>query len=135
MAVLLIFFIDSRLTEWYTDEVFKSFPWSCHELEKTCLLLRCEENEDIDAYSDFYRLRLFVPLADVFAFKISHSVRDFMPNSTVDYSPFAVRVRPGKRQEESSSTSKKSKAVSFKNPSIMGLTSSMSSTTSSTRFV
>lgn len=68
----------------------------------------------------------------MFAFKISHSVRDFMPNFTIDFSPFAARIRPGKRQEEN--ISKKAKIPSLKNPSIMGV-SSAGSSNNSTRLV
>jgi hypothetical protein len=69
----------------------------------------------------------------MFAYKVSHSVRDFMPNFTSIYSPFVVRVRPGKRQEENTGK-KANKILSLKNPSIMGL-SSASSSTNSTRSV
>lgn len=67
------------------------------------------------------------PLADVHAYQLSHSVRDFMPHFTTNVSPFAVRVRPGRRREE---TGKKS--LSMKNPSMTGQ-SSTSSTASSAR--
>lgn len=96
----------------------KALPVSCHELRKTCSVISCEA-EDVDTYEDFYRPQELLPLSEIFAVKISHSVRDFMPNSTVDFSPFVVRVRPGKRQEES--ISKKSKSSVIKNPTIMSL--------------
>jgi len=67
----------------------------------------------------------------MFAFKISHSIRDFMPNFATDESPFAVRIRPGKRQEENVGK-KVTKILSLKNPSIMGLSSA--SSTNSTRY-
>ena len=51
-----------------------------------------------------------------------------MPNFTTDFSPFAVRIRPGRRREETSS-----KGGTMKNPSLTGQ-SSTSSTTSSDRF-
>lgn len=50
-----------------------------------------------------------------------------MPNFGTDFSPFAVRVRPGKRREELSSKN----ALALKNPSLTGQ-SSTSSTTSGT---
>lgn len=64
-------------------------------------------------------------LFEVYAYKISHSVRDFMPNCTTSFSPFAVRVRPGKRREQTGN-----KNLNMKNPSMTGQ-SSTSSTTSS----
>lgn len=54
-----------------------------------------------------------------------------MPNFTTDYSPFSVRIRPGKRQEESSGK-KSNKILSLKNPSILGLSSNNNSANSTT---
>ncbi|PNF18464.1 Polyphosphoinositide phosphatase [Cryptotermes secundus] len=51
--------------------------------------------------------------------------RDFMPHFTTNFSPFTVRIRPGRRREETSS-----KGGTMKNPSLTGQ-SSTSSTTSS----
>jgi len=63
---------------------------------------------------------------DLFAFsEINHSVRDYMPNFTTDFSPFSVRVRLGKKREEMSSSKTN---LSMKNPSVAG--NSTSSTTS-----
>lgn len=54
-----------------------------------------------------------------------------MPNNCgTDFSPFAVRVRPGKRREELSSKN----ALALRNPSLTGQ-SSTSSTASGTRFI
>jgi len=112
--------------------VLNALPRALQELEKPCVLLNCEDWEDIDAYSEFYRPRQFIPMPELFASQISHSVRDYMPNCTVDFSPFSVRIRLGKRQEENIGK-KSNKGASFKNPSILGLSyvSSSTSTTSS----
>ncbi|CAG7836139.1 unnamed protein product [Allacma fusca] len=119
------------LTEWYSDAVLKSLPFAAKEMEKTCTCIPFEVADDVDCYSDFYRPRLFVPLQDTFAFKISHSVRDFMPHFTTDYSPFAIRIRPGKRQEEINSKKAAHKIISLKNPSIVGVSSASSQTSTS----
>jgi hypothetical protein len=55
--------------------------------------------------------------------------RDFMPHFTTNFSPFTVRIRPGRRREETSS-----KGGTMKNPSLTGQ-SSTSSATSSARCV
>lgn len=68
-------------------------------------------------------------LSDVYAYQISHSVRDFMPHFTTNFSPFAVRIRPGKRREESGS-----KNLNIKNPNMTGQ-SSTGSTASSARWI
>jgi len=113
------------MTEWYPDAVLKALPFAAHETNKASILLPCEDWNDIDAYADLYRPNFFIPLCDMYAFKVSHSIRDFMPNFTTDFSPFAVRIRPGKRHEESSG--KKSSKMLLKNPSIMMGISSASS--------
>ncbi|ODM99498.1 Polyphosphoinositide phosphatase [Orchesella cincta] len=121
----------NALTEWYPSEVLAALPYAAHELRKTCKLLPCEDWDDIDAFADFYRPRQFIPIADLYAFKVSHSVRDFMPNFTTDFSPFVVRIRPGKRQEENIGKKAAAKAISHKNPSIMGLSSTGSTNSTS----
>lgn len=120
------------LTEWYSSRVLDALPYSAHEVHKRCKLLPCEDWDDIDAYSDLYRPRQFIPLGDLYAFKVSHSVRDFMPNFTTDFSPFSVRIRPGKRQEENSGKkSSSNKNSSQKNPSILGISSTGSTNSTS----
>lgn len=78
-------------------------------------------------YIFFYRPYELSLLSEVYAYKISHSVRDFMPHFTTSFSPFAVRIRPGRRREETGN-----KNLNMKNPSMTGQ-SSTSSTTSSAR--
>lgn len=51
-----------------------------------------------------------------------------MPHFTTSFSPFAVRIRPGRRREETGN-----KNLNMKNPSMTGQ-SSTSSTTSSARY-
>jgi len=41
----------------------KALPFAVNETEKTSLLLSCEDWDDIDAYADLYRPRLFIPLS------------------------------------------------------------------------
>lgn len=67
----------------------------------------------IDAYFDYYRPDLLSELSDMYTYKISNSIRDFMPNFTINYSPFVVRVGPGRRRETA-------KGNNMKNPSLMG---------------
>lgn len=84
------------------------------------------QEEMIDVYSDYHRLYELVPLSEMYAYQISHSIRDFMPHFTTNYSPFAVRVRPGRRREETGNK----RNGNIKNPSMTGQ-SSTSSTASS----
>ena len=55
-----------------------------------------------------------------------------MPNFTTDESPFSVRRRPGKRQEELSRTVS-SGSPSQKNPNMTGQASTSSTASSGTR--
>ncbi|KAF5302794.1 hypothetical protein FQA39_LY01974 [Lamprigera yunnana] len=119
---------DKPLSQWWDSDVIKCLPYSYHDLTKTCsemIQLQSGDVEMIDAYTDYYRPYELSILSEMFAYKVSNSIRDFMPNFTINYSPFTIRVRPGKRREESSS-----KAGIMKNPSLTGQ-SSTSSTTSS----
>lgn len=52
-------------------------------------------------------------------------VRDFMPQCVTDFSPFTVRIRPGRMMEE---MSKSGKNECMKNPSVTGKSSSSSNT-------
>ena len=53
-----------------------------------------------------------------------------MPNFTTDESPFSIRRRPGKRQEE---LSRGQSVSNLKNPSMTGQASTSSSTSSEAR--
>ncbi|XP_012535278.1 polyphosphoinositide phosphatase-like isoform X2 [Monomorium pharaonis] len=116
------------LTQWWDKSVLKCLPYALDEVTKSCSEMIQVQNsmEDmIDVYYDYHRPYELSLLSEVYAYKISHSVRDFMPHFTTCYSPFAVRVRPGRRREETGS-----KNLNMKNPSMTGQ-SSTSSTTSS----
>nr|CAD7406100.1 unnamed protein product [Timema poppensis] len=120
-----------NLKQWWDTEVLQCLPQAHDEVSKTCRevarIVR-PQDESVDGYQDYHRPHELTVLGETFAFEISHSVRDFMPHFTTSYSPFAVRVRPGRRREE---TSSKGSSIS-KNPSLTGQ-SSTSSTTSSAR--
>lgn len=60
----------------------------------------CPSDQRVDSYFEYYRPFELSVMYDLFAYTMSHSVRDFMPNFTTDFSPFTVRVRPDKRREE-----------------------------------
>ncbi|KYN43635.1 Polyphosphoinositide phosphatase [Trachymyrmex septentrionalis] len=116
------------LTQWWDKNVLKCLPYALDEVTKSCSEMIQVQNsieEMIDVYYDYHRPYELSLLSEVYAYKISHSVRDFMPHFTTCYSPFAVRVRPGRRREEAGT-----KNLNMKNPSMTGQ-SSTSSTTSS----
>lgn len=108
------------LTQWWGDKEVTSL--SREYLERNALAKPLKNVLAIDVYSDFHRINEFTPFTDIFPSTISHSIRDFMPNCVTDFSPFTVRVGPGRRREENNK--------GFKNPSVSG-TSSTSSATSS----
>ncbi|XP_078036880.1 polyphosphoinositide phosphatase FIG4 isoform X2 [Augochlora pura] len=116
------------LTQWWDTNVLKCLPYALNEVTKACTEIIQVQNsveEMIDVYYDFHRPYELSVISEVYAYKISHSVRDFMPHFTTNFSPFAVRVRPGRRREETGN-----KNLNMKNPSMTGQ-SSTSSTTSS----
>ncbi|RLU24526.1 hypothetical protein DMN91_002615 [Ooceraea biroi] len=116
------------LTQWWDTNVSKCLPYALDEVTKSCsemIQVQSSMEEMIDVYYDYHRPYELSLLSELYAYKISHSVRDFMPHFTTCYSPFAVRVRPGRRREGAGS-----KNLNMKNPSMTGQ-SSTSSTTSS----
>ncbi|XP_060530474.1 polyphosphoinositide phosphatase isoform X2 [Cylas formicarius] len=122
-------FSMKSLTQWWDVGVYKSLPYAYNDLTKSCselIQVLSRDIEMIDSYLDFYRPYEFSVLDDVYGYKISNTVRDFMPSFTTNYSPFTVRVRPVKRREDVSQ-----KGNTMKNPSVSGQ-SSTSSTASST---
>ncbi|XP_031847551.1 polyphosphoinositide phosphatase FIG4 isoform X2 [Nomia melanderi] len=116
------------LTQWWDTSVLKCLPYALNEVTKSCTEMIQVQNsleEMIDVYYDYHRSYELSVFSELYTYKISHSVRDFMPHFTTNFSPFAVRVRPGRRREETGS-----KNLNMKNPSMTGQ-SSTSSTTSS----
>ncbi|CAK9830385.1 Polyphosphoinositide phosphatase [Anthophora retusa] len=116
------------LTQWWDTAVMKCLPYALNEVTKACTEIIQVQNsmeEMIDVYYDYHRPYELTLLLGVYAYQISHSVRDFMPHFTTNFSPFAVRIRPDRRREETGN-----KNLNMKNPSMTGQ-SSTSSTTSS----
>ncbi|XP_023722312.1 polyphosphoinositide phosphatase isoform X3 [Cryptotermes secundus] len=117
-------------SQWWNTEVLQCLPQAYDEIFKSCSEImqvnRCEEL--VDGYFDYHRPYEFSLLSEMFAYKISHSVRDFMPHFTTNFSPFTVRIRPGRRREETSS-----KGGTMKNPSLTGQSSTSSTTSSASR--
>lgn len=116
------------LSQWWDSGVLKCLPFAFNNLTKACseiIQVHARDVEIIDGYADYHRPYELTFLNDLFAYKMSNSVRDFMPSCTMNYSPFTIRVRPVRRREESSNKN------SMKNPSLTGQ-SSTGSTASST---
>lgn len=113
------------LTQWWTPDLLAHLPLPRQLGVKTATqVARLQAPEE--PMDDYYRPFELTVLQDLFAFsEISHSVRDYMPNFTTDFSPFSARVRLGKKREEMSSSKTN---LAAKNPSVAG--NSTSSTTS-----
>ncbi|XP_012265419.2 polyphosphoinositide phosphatase isoform X1 [Athalia rosae] len=116
------------LTQWWETNVLKCLPYALAEVTKSCseiIQVQHTQEEMIDVYYDYHRPHELSVLDDVYAYKVSHSVRDFMPHSTTDFSPFAVRVRPGRRREGAGN-----KHANMMNPSMTGQSSTSSAASS-----
>ncbi|KAG7160580.1 Polyphosphoinositide phosphatase-like [Homarus americanus] len=124
----------SRSTsQWWDSDVMETLPVPVEQARKSVsLLLPVSSGEPkIDLYTDHHRPSEFCILSELFSYHMSHSVRDYMPNFTTDESPFSVRRRPGKRQEELS-RNQSSTSSSQKNPGMTGQASTSSTTSSGT---
>ncbi|GLV33113.1 FIG4 phosphoinositide 5-phosphatase [Carabus blaptoides fortunei] len=109
------------LTQWWEPNVLRCLPYAYNDVTKSCseiIKLESKEIEMIDAYTDYHRPDLLSEMSDMYAYKISNSIRDFMPNCTMNYSPFVVRVGHGRRRAE---TTRKGETV--KNPCLTGQSS------------
>jgi len=113
------------LSQWWDQDLLPHLPLPKELADKTCTQLVSMQSPR-EALDDYYRPFELTELQNLFAFsEINHSVRDFMPNFTTDFSPFSARVRLGKKREEMSSSKTN---LATKNPSVAG--NSTSSTTS-----
>ncbi|KAH9381086.1 hypothetical protein HPB48_010758 [Haemaphysalis longicornis] len=112
-------------TCWFDEEVPMSLPFAVEEVLKyhgksLAEVMKLEvSNEKVDGFVELYRPYEMSSLNDLFMYSLSHSVRDIMPNSATDCSPFSVRIRPGKHRESTGGN----KPL---NPSVTGISSTMS---------
>lgn len=123
-----IVFDLKSLTQWWDEGVLRSLPYAYNDLTKGCselIQVHSKDAEMIDSYVEYYRPYEMTVLSDVFALKISNSIRDFMPISTINFSPFTIRVRPVRRREHNST-----KPNTMKNPSVTGQSSTCSTASS-----
>ncbi|KAK2719450.1 polyphosphoinositide phosphatase-like isoform X2 [Artemia franciscana] len=109
-------------TKWWDTEAFKYLPISFFEAGKICseIIPVTKHDQRIDPYYEYYRPFELTVMTDTYVFTMAHSVRDFMPNFTTDFSPFSVRIRPGKRRDTLNSSKK---VIHVKNPSLSGRSS------------
>ncbi|XP_025420076.1 polyphosphoinositide phosphatase isoform X2 [Sipha flava] len=118
---------DHRLlTRWWDNCLMDCLPLSYLECKKKYLEIYPASSlniDDYDSFVHFYRTDEFSTMSESYAFEISHSVRDFMPNCVTDFSPFSMRIRPGKKREQISDKTR--------NPSMTGHSSTNSINSSS----
>ncbi|XP_070567874.1 polyphosphoinositide phosphatase-like isoform X2 [Ptychodera flava] len=97
-------------TEWYDLRLLEALPYPYDELCKSTngnsVLVSHLGDERVDPYMEYYHPYERTVFADLFCSSMSHSIRDFMPKFAVNYSPFTVRVQPGRRKESSKTVQK-----------------------------
>ncbi|XP_078001489.1 polyphosphoinositide phosphatase-like [Glandiceps talaboti] len=90
-------------TEWYDLHTLQALPYPYDESAKSIngdgVIVGCLGDERVDPYIDYYRPYQLTYFADLYHFSMPHSIKDFMPKFAVNYSPFTVRVQPGRRKE------------------------------------
>ncbi|XP_076064117.1 polyphosphoinositide phosphatase FIG4 [Oratosquilla oratoria] len=121
-------------SQWWDHDVMEALPLPVDQEKDTVSFLVpvTPGQAKIDTYVDYHRPTEFCILSELFTCHMSHSVRDYMPNFTTDESPFSVRRRPGKRQEELSRHTQNSLPVTIKNPNMSGQASTSSTASSGT---
>ena len=118
---------NRTLTQWWDDNLILHLPLPRELAEKCCSELVFNQSQ-LEILDDYYRPFELTVLQDLFAFsEINHSVRDYMPNNTTNFSPFFARGNLlGKKREEMSSSKTN---LSKKNPSVAGNSTSSSTST------
>lgn len=117
--------------QWWDRCLLKSLPraYNEHQKENTCYTLEVRDDttldERMDYYSDAYRPYEMTFLASCFSVQILQTIRDFMPNGATHYSPFCLRLGPGKLKEKYLKLPSSKKLPP--NPSVYGLPSTSSS--------
>ncbi|XP_035223764.1 polyphosphoinositide phosphatase-like isoform X2 [Stegodyphus dumicola] len=108
-------------TCWWDENVMECLPLAILEGKKELetSLTEIVKTHPVDPRTDgfFDHYRPFA-IADLLSFSMNHSMRDIMPSFTSDYSPFSVRVRPGRKRE--------SIGEKPPNPSVTGISSTAS---------
>lgn len=123
---------DKSYTRWWDRSLLKSLPRSYHEYEKeaTCYLLELRGEtptleERVDYFLDAYKPYELTCLSTLFHLQILNTIRDFMPYGAVNYSPFCLRLGPGKLREKYLKLPSNRRLPP--NPSVYGLPSNSSS--------
>ncbi|KAK2146367.1 hypothetical protein LSH36_613g00010 [Paralvinella palmiformis] len=96
---------ERRYTQWWELSVVRSLPFAYDEegrgLETKPLTIKTHrEDERVNYFWEYYKPYELTSLDDLYSFTLPNSCRDFMPKFANSYSPFAPRVRPGRRKEE-----------------------------------
>lgn len=119
--------------QWWDRKYPQSLPRAYNEYDKesTCYVLDIRHDmmtlrERTDYYSDAYRPFEITHLSSAFSLQILNTIRDFMPSGASHYSPFCLRLGPGKLKEMYLRLAPNKRLPP--NPSVYGLPSTSSST-------
>lgn len=122
-------------TQWWERQLLKSLPraYNEHEKDMTCYALEVRDGspslkERIDFFFDAYRPYEITYFITMFSNQILHTIKDFMPYGSTDYSPFCLRLAPGKLKEKYLKIADSKRLPP--NPSVSGIPSTSSSTSS-----
>lgn len=117
---------------WWDRKMLKSLPraYNEHEKESNCFVLELRNQSQtlkdrIDYYDDAYRPYEVTYLESSFSNQILHTIKDFMPVGVNNYSPFCLRLGPGKLKEKYLRLPSNKRLPP--NPSVYGLPSTSSS--------
>ncbi|XP_038059031.1 polyphosphoinositide phosphatase-like isoform X2 [Patiria miniata] len=104
-------------TQWFDIKITQALPLPYNEVEKSIsqqdqslIVQSTPALECTDPYFDYYRPCELTSLQELFCSNMPHSIRDFMPKTAQNYSPFSVRVSQSKTKEELDSADQKSAA-------------------------
>ncbi|KAL3882137.1 hypothetical protein ACJMK2_028508 [Sinanodonta woodiana] len=86
-----------RYTNWCNWASFKCLPLPSDEVYKSddfkgVILKTDPQNDRVDHFQQYYKPYQLTVLQDLYCSAMAHSIRNFMPKSAVDFSPFTRRV-------------------------------------------
>lgn len=133
-ALLRPFHLEQKVksyTQWWDQDLLKCLPMAHYDYTKKSRSYRLEVRvqsptftERIDLFLDAYRPYEITYLASSFSNQILHTIKDFMPNGATHYSPFCLRLGPGKLKEKYLKIPPNKRLPP--NPSVSGLPSTSS---------
>ncbi|XP_064595494.1 polyphosphoinositide phosphatase-like isoform X2 [Liolophura sinensis] len=114
-------------SQWWDSPIPKVLPLPYDEEAKGSegkqMVIKTHKNDEkVSGYWDYYKPYELTSMDELFSFTIPSSVKNFMPKTAQNFSPFSRRIRPDRRHDETGTTGMEA------NPNVSGKESTASNT-------